>query len=332
MEDQLSQQFFVPANLFEDVSALTPSEEIDYILADDTTLPQMSRAKHWCFTLNNFTAQDIDRIAAIEDEVEYLIYGKEVGASGTPHLQGFVSFKERLRRNQVVAKVGQAHFTVARNIHHSIEYCKKEGDYVEIGVAPKGPGRRNDLEAFKQAVKEGQFCHRILREEHSEIYKKYHRFCIDYVNDNIPSRVVPTHPLYDWQATLWHDLSLTADDRKIVFCVDLDGNTGKSWFCQHYCAFHDNAQIVLPGKVADMSYMLDPTARVVFLDCPRSKQGEFIQYDFLEHIKNGLVFSGKYESRMKTLGSVHVVVMTNERPDMSKLSADRYDVRIVRGP
>lgn len=64
----------------------------------------------------------------------------------------------------------------------------------------------------------------------------------------------------------------------------------------------------------------------MFVDAPRSKQGEFIQYDFLEDVKNGYVFSTKYESRVKTLDNVHVVVNMNETPDMSKLSADRYHI------
>lgn len=75
-----------------------------------------------------------------------------------------------------------------------------------------------------------------------------------------------------------------------------------------------------------MAYALDPTIRVLFMDAPRSKQGEFIMYDFLEDLKNGFVFSSKYESRVKRLARVHIVVNMNEHPDMTKLSADRYHV------
>jgi len=62
------------------------------------------------------------------------------------------------------------------------------------------------------------------------------------------------------------------------------------------------------------------------MDAPRSKQGEYIQYDFLEEVKNGRVFCPKYESRMKRLGKCHVVVMMNEHPDLTKLSDDRYSI------
>lgn len=117
------------------------------------------------------------------------------------------------------------------------------------------------------------------------------------------------------------------DERKIIFLVDRKGNQGKSWFARYYHHLHeDSSQIILPGKKLDMAYTVRHV-RVFFLDCPRSKQGDFIQYDFLEELKNGAVFSGKYESKMKWLDTPHIVVLMNESPDMSKLSLDRYDIR-----
>lgn len=84
--------------------------------------------------------------------------------------------------------------------------------------------------------------------------------------------------------------------------------------------------IIVPGKKADMAYVVQEECRVFFLDCPRSKQGDFIQYDFIEELKNGYVFSPKYESRIKKLKTPHIVVLMNEQPDMSKLSMDRYSI------
>jgi len=59
----------------------------------------------------------------------------------------------------------------------------------------------------------------------------------------------------------------------------------------------------------------------------KSKQGDFIQYDFLEELKNGYVFSPKYESKNKSFPTPHVVVLMNEIPDKSKLSEDRYNIK-----
>lgn len=125
-------------------------------------------------------------------------------------------------------------------------------------------------------------------------------------------------------------LLLTPDKREIIFIVDRRGNSGKSWFARYFSMLHNDAQIIVPGKKADMAHVVDDQKKTFFIDAPRSKQGEFIQYDFLEELKNGYVFSPKYESSLKILRTPHVVVFMNEKPDMSKLSMDRYSITVLR--
>jgi hypothetical protein len=45
----------------------------------------------------------LDSLVETEEIVTYLIYGREVGESGTPHLQGFISFSKAVR--MLVAKM-----------------------------------------------------------------------------------------------------------------------------------------------------------------------------------------------------------------------------------
>lgn len=285
------------------------------------------RAKYWCFTLNNYTTEDLTRLSTPIEGVDYLIYGKEVGASGTPHLQGSVCFQSRKRLQQVISVIGQSHCTVTRFLSQSIEYCKKDGDFTEVGSPPQlKKGERSDLEDFKASVKEGVTSIKELREIHSSVCASYPRFVKEYLQDNRPSITVDPYPLRDWQEALYTKLRLTPDKREIIFIVDSRGDKGKSWFARYYCGLHDNSQIIVPGKKADMAFVVREDSRTIFLDCPRSKQGEFIQYDFLEELKNGYIFSPKYESRVKTLKTPHVVVLMNEQPDMSKLSRDRYNI------
>ena len=143
------------------------------------------RAKNWCFTMNNYTPADVDRLSTAIDGVSYLIFGREVGASGTPHLQGTVCFQSRKRLSQVISVLGQCHCTCTRFLSQSIEYCKKDGDFTEVGEPPeKENGKRSDLEEFKASVKEGVTCIKQLRELHSGVCAMYPRFVQDYIMDN----------------------------------------------------------------------------------------------------------------------------------------------------
>ena len=287
---------------------------------------RQGRSTQFSFTLNNYDDLDCDRLLAGNRTVRYLIFGKECGDSGTRHLQGFVQFKNRCTFSDAKAFLSDRVFIeVTRSPKKSIEYCKKEGDYYEFGEL-SNPGKRSDLDAFKEFVKLGNYDLKVLREQHSMVLAKYPRFVQEYLSDSIPRAEFEVFPLRDWQATLYTKLRLNPIDREIMFLVDHTGNTGKSWFARYVHKLLQSVQIMIPGKKADMTYALLETNKILFLDCPRSKQGEFIQYDFLEEVKNGLVFSSKYESRMKYLCPCHVVVMMNEDPDPTKLSSDRYNI------
>jgi hypothetical protein len=296
----------------------------------------MTGSKNWCFTLNNYSDADISRIddlVATNTNVLYIIYGKEVGESGTRHLQGFITLEKRTTLTKVKDILGaNPHVEVARNVNASIQYCKKDGDWTEFGKRSSGQGKRSDLDSFKEAVRGGMLSLREIREHHSDVIAKYHRFCIDYIDDNCPKVTLPVYDLRPWQVELKRKLEEPPDRRKVIFIVDEIGNSGKSWFAHYYTSIlgEDNAQVILPGKKSDMAYSLRPCLKVLFLDAPRSKQGEFIQYDFLEDLKNGYVFSPKYESRVKQYEPMHVVVNMNEQPDRTKLSSDRYDVMRLR--
>lgn len=297
----------------------------------------MARVKHWCFTLNHWTDGEYSRIfpsdasgsRGLASVLEYAVVGKETGTIGTPHLQGFVSFAQRARLSTVRRLLPRAHWEVARSISAAIEYCKKDGNFLEVGTPPpdRGQGKRSDLEAFKNAVTNGVRDRKQLREEHSLVCAQYPRFVEAYLLDQQSPPALEDHPLRPWQQRLV-DISLEPPDARCIhFIVDTEGNSGKSWLASYFeVKVAKHVQVMKPGKLADMAYEYREDTEVFILDCPRSKQGDFIQYDFLESLKDGRLFSPKYESRMKRFSPPHVFVFMNEQPDMEKLSEDRYIV------
>ena len=285
----------------------------------------MSNAKNWCYTLNNYASSDLSSLVKIESL--YHVFGKEVGESGTPHLQGYIMFTTRKKLPQVKKLIPRANFSVLRsNPKAASDYCKKDGDFTESGEIPKSTqGARNDIHLFMDDVKAGSTDSASLIEKHPSVFARFPRFVHQYLDLHRPLPPVPLHPLRPWQATLKERLTAPPDSRSIHFVVDLVGNSGKSWFADWYVRCNLNtSQVLTPAKFSDMAYALKDDLTVLFLDAPRSKQGDYIQYDFLEALKNGRIFCPKYESRMRYFPPMHVIVLMNEFPDMTKLSEDRY--------
>ncbi len=92
------------------------------------------KSKHWCFTINNPTPDEVD---LHDSRFAYIVVGEEVGDTGTPHLQGYVCFTTRQRLTQVKKIFPRAHLEMKRGtVIEAITYCKKDGDFVEFGEVP----------------------------------------------------------------------------------------------------------------------------------------------------------------------------------------------------
>ena len=290
--------------------------------------------KFWCFTLNNPTEDDEQIVTDFlsSGDVTYGIIGREAGASGTPHLQGFVILDRSRRRSYLVGKF-QAHFTVryhGSTNEQARDYCKKEGDYEEFGEFPKvAQGKRNDLEQVVQwhdafVQENGRAATpREFALEYPLQSIRYSRMC-EVLRLRAPSPCLQVGEPNDWQKDLYDRLEDTADDRTIDFVVDPEGGKGKTWFCRWMMSQKpDKVQILSIAKKEDLAYMLDETKTIFLFNVPRG-QMEYLSYPLLECMKDRMVISGKYGSRLKTwMSPVHVVVLSNEWPEEKKLTEGR---------
>lgn len=119
-----------------------------------------AKSKNYCFTLNNYSAGEIE---FLKNEVvcKYLVAGKEVGENGTPHLQGQVVFANQRAFSGAKAALGpRFHIEVTKDLQASILYCKKDGDFFEVGVMPKdqvakGKAGKESSEALWKKIREG---------------------------------------------------------------------------------------------------------------------------------------------------------------------------------
>ena len=84
---------------------------------------QISPAKHWVFTLNNYTKDNINTICEERSTKRYS-FQEEIGESGTPHLQGYLEFITKRRPLSVFKDLG-AHWEKCKNVKASIAYTQK---------------------------------------------------------------------------------------------------------------------------------------------------------------------------------------------------------------
>jgi len=78
----------------------------------------MAPAKHWCFTLNNPTVDDAMVYEMVSCwPIEYVAVQREVGESGTEHLQGYVEFEkpQRLSSIKKLPLAGMCDFLLAQS-------------------------------------------------------------------------------------------------------------------------------------------------------------------------------------------------------------------------
>jgi len=110
--------------------------------------------RSYCFTLNNYTADEEANLRTLDPL--YLIYGKEIGDSGTPHLQGCVYFKnaKTLSATKKYFGTNRIHLEITQGIpQQASDYCRKEnGEIYEYGQCP-AQGKRNDLDEIREVIK-----------------------------------------------------------------------------------------------------------------------------------------------------------------------------------
>lgn len=246
------------------------------------------RKRRWCFTVNNYTDDDIAQMHKGFDNVSRFIVGTEIGTSGTPHLQGYVEFKNPHTFESVQSILPRSHIEPARgNRKQNITYCSKE---------------RVLVSTFPMDIRL-----RLLKNYDDTVWKPWQLQILDIVNSEPDART------FHW---FWESA----------------GNVGKSFLSKYIYLI--KRTIIADGKKDNVfnqiltdiqSHDDDPNIEVILLDIPRHNL-EYVNYGMLEQIKNGLVYSGKYEGGVCLFDKVHLIIFANEYPKEYSVSTDRWNI------
>lgn len=134
--------------------------------------PAQASSVGWCGTLNNWNEEDVVSFRAFgEQHCSYWIFQREVGESGTPHLQAYVCLERKGRLSYLRNRLTERwHWEVRRGSHKQAkEYCEKEDSRVagtepESGGVEPQQGARTDIKEFVAAVVRGATDRQLLEE------------------------------------------------------------------------------------------------------------------------------------------------------------------------
>ena len=298
-----------------------------------------SKYRRWCFTLNNYDEEEpwrkVDELAE-QKSIKYLVVGREMAPStGTRHLQGYVEYFNCRSFNGTSRHVhaifgGNAHIEVAHSsLNENYVYCTKEDKepFIFKGLKKDAGNKVEHAELGEMAAKQG-----------TEAAKN--AFGMDYyVSKNAVDRAAnalrsdialaalkdryENATLKKWQDVVMKLIELQGD-REILFIIDKLGNQGKTWLTQ-YITLTMNGQCFDSTNKKDVAYALNPEKDIFVFDMTRATEPK-MSLQILESLKNGIVFSGKYESGTKIVADAKVVVMANSFTELheAQLSCDRF--------
>lgn len=251
-----------------------------------------NRSRRWCLTINNYSSDDYKRIVSTISVFNKWVVGKEVGEEKTEHLQCYFENKNQMDFGKVKKLFPRAHIEIAKgNLVQNYNYCTKETRF-ETNI---------DLRSFKEKI-------------HDKILDKHYQ--------NVVWK--------DWQLEVLDLINQEPDPRTINWFWENNGNVGKSFLAKYIAIKHKDV-IICEGKKGDifnqinllMEKEIEP--RIIILDIPRVSL-DFINLGVVEQIKNGLLYSGKYEGGICLFSTPCVICFANEAPDKKKMSSDRWNI------
>jgi len=261
--------------------------------------PHEKNARVWCLTWNNYP-QDWQATLSRWNQIKHIIAQPEVGADGTPHIQGTIWLLYPHALGTLKTQISkEPHFEQTRNVRAAAEYCQKKET-------------QNGTTWFYK-------CENLVLPAKRRTSGK------------LPSPLEGME-LYDWQQEIVDLIDTMPDRRTIHWFWEETGNSGKTALCQHLYRTTTGV-LMASGKAQDVKYLIaqykQEPIRTILWDIPRSYE-TYVSYQAMEEVKNGTFVANKYKTEIIDIPPPHVIVFANFPPELSKCSMDRWTVHQIQ--
>lgn len=261
----------------------------------NTSLPppkkkrQISPAKRWCFTFNNYTSTHISSIVPVFEHMCSLYgFSEEVGDSGTKHLQGYCEFNKKCRPMSL---------ELPKEIHW--EKCK---------------GSRDDN--IRYITKQGMCLHSkclpvITRTLFPEDLRPFQKEIVNIIHGPVNEGKIL------W---IYDEIGQLGKTELVRFC---HVRYGVPFSYGGKCA--DIINLVFNNK-DDIMCKDKP---VLFYNFGRDTDPNKISYKSMEQISDGCICNTKFEAGCFVCNKPHVVVFANCLPVITSLSKGRFIIKTI---
>jgi len=246
---------------------------------------QISPAVAWCFTFNNYDNEIVPKFqSSIKEMCKVGFFNKEVGESGTPHLQGYIELKKKGRPINMFPK--GCHWAKAKgNQDANFKYCSK--DAIEGNMT---------------------FCHGVKIKPKVKIIEELRPFQKSLENmllsDVDEGKIIW---VYDPKGQLGKTEFLRYMYIKYSMPFTYGGKTS------------DIVNLVFNHK----EYLLENDKAVMIYNFGRDTDPLHISYKSMEQISDGCISNTKFETGCFVCNKPHVLVLANCLPLEGKFSAGR---------
>lgn len=133
--------------------------------------------------------------------------------------------------------------------------------------------------------------------------------------------------LRDNQSTIMENIK-TQNDRQIDVVWDEKGGSGKTFLAR--ALYQRSEGFFVPPTLSDGKQIIQFVASgyrgepIIFIDIARSTRWNNGLYVALETLKDGLIYDARYHTTTRDIHGVKVLVTCNTKPNLSKLSKDRW--------